>query len=200
MDKPAILLEATTKESEDPKYQPSLTTVSILHEQIPHMIKLLPEQTEAEFIWITIVQKNSSNIQEKFQKMHEMKNDLLKMHTNEWQQFWVENKITAKGNEQLSNAIQASIYALVASLPSLNTSEPRSRFYGLSPAGLGLDRHQEVYNGHSFWDTEMWMQPSILLLEPVWSRELLSYRHAMRNTAHDNAIKTGYNGYRFELV
>lgn len=191
-------MKATTNEVEDPHYQHSFSTVSILHEEIPQFIKLLPEQNEAEFIWITIVQSTSSNIRETFQKMHEMRNNLLNMHTNEWQQFWNDNKITAVGNVQLSNAIQASIYALVASLPSLNTSAPRSRYYGLSPAGLGLDRQQEVYMGHNFWDTEMWMQPSVSLLEPAWSREQLNYRHFMREAAHDNANKTGYKGYRFD--
>lgn len=62
---------------------------------------------------------------------------------------------------------------------------------------MGLNRDLEVYLGHSFWDTEVWMLPSILLLQPKWSAELLNYRYAMRTAARDNANKTGYKGYRY---
>lgn len=199
-NKSVVILEATTTELEDSKYQPNYSSVTILYEQIPNIITLLPEESDVEFIWITLIQHNSSFIEKSFIEMHEMKHDLFTMHTNEWSQFWMNNKISAIGNHHLSNAIQASIYAMVSSLPSLNTSQPRSSFYGLSPAGIGLDRQQEVYNGHSFWDTEIWMQPIVLLLEPIWSRELLNYRFLMRESAHDNAIKTGYKGYRFVLL
>lgn len=200
LNKSIVLLEATTTESENSEYQPHLTTVSVLYEKIPDFITLLSQQNEMEFTWITLIQHNSSNIEETFQEIHKQKNQLFSMHTNEWTHFWINNQISAIGNDYLTNAIQASIYALVSSLPSLNTSQPRSWYYGLSPAGMGLDREQEVYNGHSFWDTEMWMQPTVLLLEPAWSRELLNYRYLMRRTARENAAKTGYKGYRFDMT
>lgn len=200
LDQTVVILEATTTELEDPKYQPSLTTVTVLYEKIPNLIMLLPQENEMEFTWITLIQHNSTNIEETFQEIHKQKNNLFSMHANEWIHFWTNNKISAIGNDYLTNAIQASIYALVSSLPSLNTSQPRSWFYGLSPAGIGLDRQQEVYNGHSFWDTEIWMQPTVLLLEPAWSKELLNYRYLMRRTARDNAAETGYKGYRSDMA
>lgn len=200
LDKLATIVEATTSISEDPLYQPNLTAFTVLYEQIPDTIQLLPNQNEANFIWITILQSNASNIDEEFRKIHEHKNDLVTSHINEWTKFWTKIKITAKGNDYLTNAIQASQFALASSMPSLNRSQPKSIFYGLCAAGLGLNRKQEVYNGHSFWDTEIWMQPSILLLEPEWSQQLLNYRHSMRHTAHMNAINTGYHGYRFVLI
>lgn len=200
LDKLATIVEASTKDVEDPMYQPNPTTVSILYENIPDSVQLLPDQNEANFIWITIVQSHGSDIVDEFRKIHQNRNNLLTIHTNEWTKLWSEIQITAKGNKFLSNAIQASQFALVSSLPSLNQSRTKSNFYGVSPAGLGLDRKQEVYNGHSFWDTEIWMQPSILLFEPKWSQQLLNYRHLMRHTAHSNAINTGYEGYRFVKI
>lgn len=197
LDKLATIVEAATNDVEDPLYQPNATTVSILYEKIPDTIQLLPDQNEENFILITLVRSDASEIEDEFRKISENRNSLLSNHTNEWMKFWSEMKITAKGNNFLSNAIQASQFALASSLPSLNRSRPKSTtFYGISPAGLGLDRKQEVYNGHSFWDTEIWMQPSILLLEPQWSQQLLNYRHLMRHTAHRNAVNTGYQGYR----
>lgn len=198
VDKLVTVVEASTNTVEDPLYQPNATTVSILYEKIPDAIQLLPDQIETNFIWITIVQSDANEIEHEFRKIHEIRNSLLTSHTNEWTKLWSEMKITAKGNNYLSNAIQASQFALVSSLPSLNRSRSKSTtFFGVSPAGLGLDRKQEVYNGHSFWDTEIWMQPSILLFESEWSQQLLNYRHLMRHTAHSNAVNTGYQGFRF---
>lgn len=196
-DKSVTILEATTKILEDPIYQHDLSTVSVLYEQIPDIIELLPDQVSVEFVWIMLIQQNSSDIEKRFCELHKNSFDLLRIHTNEWQQFWEDKEITTEGNEELSNAIDASIYALASALPSLNTSQPRQTYFGLSPAGLGLKRDLEVYNGHSFWDTEIWMHPTVLLLEPQWSEELLNYRHFMRNTAYDNAVNTSYKGYRF---
>lgn len=201
LDKLATVMEASANTVEDPLFQSKPASVSILYEKIPDSVQLLPNENEANFIWITIVQSSGTDIEDEFRKIHEHRNDLLAMHTNEWAKTWSEIQITAKGNTFLSNAIQASQFALVSSLPSLNRSKTMLRhFYGISPAGLGLDRKQEVYNGHSFWDTEIWMQPSILLFEPEWSQQLLNYRHLMRNTAHENAINTGYQGFRFVSI
>lgn len=196
-EKSVQIIEATTNRVEHPLYQHDFSTVSILYEEIPSIIELLPEQIEAEFIWITLVQQNSSDIEKIFRELHDNSFDLLKTHTNEWQQFWSEKQISVYGNEELSNAIDASIYAIATALPSLNTSRPRRIFYGLSPDGLGLNRQLEAYNGHSFWDTEIWMHPVILLLQPKWSQELLNYRHFLKEAAHDNAVNTSYKGYRY---
>lgn len=197
LDKSVVIVEAITKVLEDPDYQKEFSAVSILYEQIPEMIELLPKQTVSEFTWIMIVQSNSSGIEQTFEELHE-RQELLAMHTNEWQKFWNENRVIAEGNDELSDVIDASIYALTSALPSLNTSKSRSRYFGLSPSGLGVDKLHDVYQGHSFWDTEIWMHPTILLLEPSWSEDLLNYRYDMRNTAHDLAKETGYNGFRYK--
>lgn len=197
LDTLVTIIEASTSAVEDPLYQTHPASVSILYEKIPDTVQLMPDQNEANFIWITIVQTSKDDIVDEFRKIHENRQNLLTMHSNEWAKIWSEMQITAKGNTFLSNAIQASQFALISSLPSLNRSRSKSNFFGISPAGLGLDRKQEVYNGHSFWDTEIWMQPSILLFESEWSQQLLNYRHLMRHTAHSNAVNTGYQGFRF---
>lgn len=33
------------------------------------------------------------------------------------------------------------------------------------------------YNGHSFWDQDMWMSPGILLLYPDIAQSLMTYRY-----------------------
>lgn len=191
------IVKCLTKIREDPIYQHSLSSISILYEEIPNVIELSSEQIDIEHIWLTIIiQENSSDIVKIFETLLNNQNELFRLHTNEWQQFWAKKQISIEGNKDLSNALDASMYALVSALPSLNTSWPRTTYFGLSPSGLGLDRKLEVYNGHNFWDDPIFMHPSILLLEPSWSKELLNYRYYMRETAHDNAINTSYMGYR----
>lgn len=196
LNRTVILLEASTTTIEDPAYQTVFSNVSILYEQVPEMIELLPHQNFADYTFITIIQSNSSKIEGIFQHLHEIESELLESHVNGWHQFWQEKEIFVEGDDELSKVIHASLYAIASSLPSLNTSQPRSTYYGLSPSGL-LNQN---YHGHSFWDTETWMHPPVLLLEPRWSQELLNYRYLMRKAAYDNAINTGYKGYRYLCI
>lgn len=192
-----VLLKASTKISEDPAYQKHMSEVIIAHEIIPNNIKILKGETSTNFTWITIVKSKVDGIENLFLKTHENSESLFKLHTDEWKKFWQENSISVNGNDELSKSIQASLFAMAASLPSLNTFHSRDAFYGLSPSGLGLGGPKlDGYQGHSFWDTEIWMHPPILLLEPKWSRELLNYRYIVRESAYHNAQNTGYKGLR----
>lgn len=195
--KSVVIQEAITKILEHPKYQQDFPTVAVLYERVPEMIELEPDQIEVEYTFVTIVQHNSTDIEEIFEEIEENEQNLLEIHSAQWQKFWSESRISVEGNKELSNAIDTSLFALASALPSLNTSHPRSTFYGLSPSGLGLST--ENYQGHSFWDTEIWMHPTVLLLQPEWGAELLKYRHSVINTAHDNAVNTSYKGYRLVL-
>ena len=53
------------------------------------------------------------------------------------------------------------------------------------------------YNGHAFWDTELWMYPSLLLLQPDIAKSLLEYRYQRLETAKNNAFSHGYKGAMF---
>jgi len=64
----------------------------------------------------------------------------------------------------LQQAINSSLFAM---LSSVREDWPQ----GLAPGGLTNE-----YNGHSFWDTETWMYPSILILFPEIAKSLLQYR------------------------
>jgi trehalose/maltose hydrolase-like predicted phosphorylase len=65
--------------------------------------------------------------------------------------------------------------------------------YSLSPMGLsGLG-----YNGHVFWDTELWMYPPLLALQPEMAKSLLEYRFERLEEAKKNAFAHGYEGAMF---
>lgn len=197
-DREVVLVAATTQTSEDPIYQNGLSKVFILYERIPKSIQIPSGHLSVSFTWLTIIHHSADDMEELFERLHAMSaDDLLKSHTREWNDFWEENGISVHGNDELSKSIQSSLYAIASSLPSLKSLSENGPFYGLSPSGLGLGgRKDEAYEGHSFWDSETWILPAVLLIEPKWSEKILNYRHIVRQAARNNAQNAGYEGLR----
>ncbi|MEM0992121.1 MAG: glycoside hydrolase family 65 protein, partial [Bacteroidota bacterium] len=107
---------------------------------------------------------------------------LLKRHLAAWEELW-QSDIIVEGNLAEQRAIRSAVYHLY-SFARAGTA------YSLSPMGLsGLG-----YNGHVFWDTEIWMYPPLLLLQPDIARSLLDYRYERLEAAKRNAFSHGYNG------
>ena len=50
------------------------------------------------------------------------------------------------------------------------------------------------YNGHVFWDTDLWMYPAILLLHPEIAKSMVEYRFQRLEAAKRNAFSKGYKG------
>lgn len=112
-------------------------------------------------------------------------NRLLKFHENAWSDLW-KSDIIINGDDSLQRDVHAMIYHLY-SFAREGTA------YSLSPMGLsGLG-----YNGHAFWDTELWMYPTLLLLQPKIAASLLEYRFQRIAAAKHNAFAHGYKGAMF---
>ena len=110
---------------------------------------------------------------------------LLRRHEAEWAKLW-QSDITVDGDPGAQRAIHSALYHLY-SFARAGTA------YSLSPMGLsGLG-----YNGHVFWDTELWMFPPILMLHPEIARSLLEYRYQRLDAAKQNAFSHGYAGAMF---
>jgi hypothetical protein len=88
---------------------------------------------------------------------------LYAIHTTSWQELWYSGNIAIEGDLELAQAVQGSLFYIMA---SVRDDWP----YGISPGGLASD----AYNGHVFWDSETWMYPSLVLLQPPLARSLLS--------------------------
>ena len=50
------------------------------------------------------------------------------------------------------------------------------------------------YNGHAFWDTELWMYPAILVMHPEIAKSIIEYRFERLDAAKRNAFGKGYKG------
>ena len=117
--------------------------------------------------------------------MLEGKDRLLKRHRQAWNKLW-ESDIIVEGDDHAQRDIRFAMYHLY-SFARAGTA------YSLSPMGLsGLG-----YNGHVFWDTELWMYPAILLLQPDIAESLLNYRFERMDAARQNAFSHGFDGVMF---
>ncbi|HEX6194228.1 MAG TPA: glycoside hydrolase family 65 protein, partial [Chitinophagaceae bacterium] len=65
----------------------------------------------------------------------------------------------------------------------------------LSPSPMGLSGLG--YNGHVFWDTELWMYPALLVLQPELAKSMMEYRYQRLDAAKRNAFSKGYKGAMF---
>jgi trehalose/maltose hydrolase-like predicted phosphorylase len=117
--------------------------------------------------------------------MLEGKDRLLKRHKEAWAELWQSN-IEIVGDVQLTRDVRFALYHLY-SFARAGTA------FSLSPMGLsGLG-----YNGHVFWDTELWMYPPLLMLQPEMAKSLLDYRFERLDAAKQNAFAHGYKGAMF---
>jgi protein-glucosylgalactosylhydroxylysine glucosidase len=110
---------------------------------------------------------------------------LLQRHLAEWEKLW-KSDVVIDGDIQTQKDVRFAMYHLY-SFAREGTA------YSLSPMGLsGLG-----YNGHVFWDTELWMYPPLLALHPEIAKSLLEYRFQRLGAAKQNAFSHGYQGAMF---
>lgn len=107
---------------------------------------------------------------------------LVAFHRKAWNTLW-ESDIVIEGDEGTQRDVRSMLYHLY-SFAREGTG------YSLSPMGLsGLG-----YNGHVFWDTELWMYPVLLMMQPEIARSLIEYRVQRLPAAKHNAFAHGYKG------
>lgn len=115
----------------------------------------------------------------------EGKDRLLKRHSQAWEELW-QSDIIIEGNVEDQTDVRFALYHLY-SFARQGTA------YSPSPMGLsGLG-----YNGHVFWDTELWMYPPLLVLQPHIARSFIDYRTQRLEQAQRNAFAHGYDGAMF---
>jgi trehalose/maltose hydrolase-like predicted phosphorylase len=110
---------------------------------------------------------------------------LIAFHQKAWSDIW-KSDIQITGDEQTQQDIHSMLYHLYSF-----TREGTS--YSLSPMGLsGLG-----YNGHVFWDADLWMFPALLVMHPEMAKSMIEYRYERLEAARKNAFAHGYKGAMF---
>ena len=110
---------------------------------------------------------------------------LIRFHNNAWDELW-KSDININGDEQTQQDVHSMLYHLYSFVRE-------GTAMSISPMGLsGLG-----YNGHVFWDTDLWMFPAILVLHPEMARSLVEYRFNRLEAARRNAFNHGFKGAMF---
>ena len=95
--------------------------------------------------------------------------------------FWDKALLEIEGDEKLNTAVRYNIYQLLQ-------SAGKDAHCNIAAKGLS----GEGYEGHYFWDTEMYIEPFFTLTAPEISKNFISYRYATLDEARKNAGTLGH--------
>lgn len=110
---------------------------------------------------------------------------LVLLHQKAWADIW-KSDITIEGDAQAQQDVHSMLYHLYSFVREGGALSP-------SPMGLsGLG-----YNGHVFWDAELWMYPALLLMHPEMAKSIVEYRFQRLAAARQNAFNHGFKGAMF---
>lgn len=97
------------------------------------------------------------------------------------ERFWKIADVRIKGNEALQQGIHFNLFHIIQ-------SAGRDGRTGMGAKGLS----GEGYEGHYFWDTEMYVLPVLVYTEPEAARHLLDYRYSTLEQARARARILGH--------
>ncbi|MFV5700557.1 glycosyl hydrolase family 95 catalytic domain-containing protein [Flavobacterium sp. XS2P12] len=108
---------------------------------------------------------------------------LLNRHKQAWAELWSTGDIQIEGDLDAQQRVRFALYNLYSYI------RPGTR-QSIAPMGLS----SQGYNGHIFWDTELWMYPTLLALQPDMAKSCLDYRSDRLQKAKQKAFIYGYKG------
>lgn len=95
--------------------------------------------------------------------------------------FWEVSDIMIEGDQRVQEGIRFNLYQLLQSVGK----DPASNIAAKGLSGEG-------YEGHYFWDTEIYMFPVFLMTHPEIARNLLLHRYSILEHAKDRAREMGH--------
>ena len=106
-------------------------------------------------------------------------------HRSLWNELW-ESDILIEGDDEAQRAVRFALFNLYSSCREGS---------GLSISPMGLS--SQGYNGHIFWDSELWMFPPMLLLNKGIAESMIDYRIDRLMAARKKAMAYGFKGAMF---
>lgn len=142
----------------------------------------------------TVVEKRSfftdsrreKNLQMCLQQIHanlkkKSSETILAEQTAYLQQFWERTNITIVGDSKLQEAIRFNLFHILQSAGQDAISNIAAK--GLSGEG---------YEGHYFWDTEIYLLPVLTMTNPALAKQLLLFRFYTLPQAKERALEMGH--------
>jgi alpha,alpha-trehalose phosphorylase len=100
--------------------------------------------------------------------------------------FWERADVQVDGPRRIQQAIRWNLFQLLQ-------AAARAEGTGIPAKGLT----GQAYEGHYFWDTEIYVLPFLTYTEPRITRNLLRFRHSMLDAARDRASELTEAGALF---
>jgi alpha,alpha-trehalose phosphorylase len=107
--------------------------------------------------------------------------NMLELQKDYMDRFWAGSDIMIRGDDKLQEGIRFNLFQLLQ-------SAGRDRYSNISAKGLS----GEGYEGHYFWDTEIYILPVFMLSQPELARQLLIYRYSILDHARARAKEMGH--------
>lgn len=107
----------------------------------------------------------------------------IEQHVREWGRFWTASDLAFPVAPGPTDALRFTLYHLQSSAAlAPQTSIPAKALTG------------KAYEGHIFWDTEIFIFPFFLYTDPGIARQILLYRYNTLSGARQRAHEMGYRG------
>jgi len=110
---------------------------------------------------------------------------LMNEQKNRLSEFWSYSDVVLEGKEDLTLALRYNLFALIQSVGQGSA--------GLAAKGLS----STGYDGHYFWDTEIYVLPVMAYLQPDLARNMLEFRIGTMAQAKQRAQLLGFEGVLF---
>lgn len=107
---------------------------------------------------------------------------LLSEQQQWWQSFWQGADVSIAGDLAMQQGIRFNLFSLAQSAGRNGQSNIAAK--GLTGPG---------YDGHYFWDTEVYVIPVMSLLQPELAKQLLAHRYSQLNAARQRARQMSHN-------
>ena len=109
-------------------------------------------------------------------------------------EFWERSDIRAEADPEESQRSTEEIQqALRFNLYQIFQAAARAEGVGIPAKGLT----GQAYEGHYFWDTEIYVLPFLIYTYPHIARNLLKFRHSMLDKARQRALQVNQKGALF---
>ncbi|MDL2254326.1 family 65 glycosyl hydrolase [Ruminococcaceae bacterium OttesenSCG-928-I18] len=108
--------------------------------------------------------------------------DLLHEQAGYLKNFWKASRVQIEGSEEANEGMAFNLFGLLQ-------SAGRDAISNVAAKGLS----GEGYEGHYFWDTEVYIFPFFLYTQPNMARRLLDYRYGILDGARQHAHNMGHN-------
>ena len=110
---------------------------------------------------------------------------LIARHEAQWDELW-QGDIVIDGDPEAQKVARAALFSLYSSCREGSCSS-------IPPFGMS----SREYNGHIFWDSELWMYPPMLFLNQGMAASMTDYRIQRLDAARRKADAYGYKGAMF---